>query len=54
MFWVFSLIASAAFVLMKLGAASVWVTVLAVALQATLLVAFGLLVALGWRASRRH
>ena len=54
MFWAFSLIASAAFVLLKLGAASVWMTVLAVALQATLLLAFGLLVALGWRTWRKH
>lgn len=54
MFWIVVLIASAAFALLKLGAASVWVTVLAVALQVAILVAVGLLIALGWRAWRRH
>lgn len=49
MFWAFLLLISLAVVLIKLGAMSVWLTVLAGALQAVLAGAVALIAFVGWR-----
>jgi NhaP-type Na+/H+ or K+/H+ antiporter len=49
MFWALLAFLFLAFVFLKLGAMSVWVTILAGALQAVLLGAAALIAFLGWR-----
>lgn len=49
MFWAFLILVSLAVALIKLGAMSVWLTVLFGALQAVLGAAVALMVFVGWR-----
>lgn len=49
MFWIFILLTALAFLFIKLGSVSVWITVFSVGLKLALLVIAGLTIALIWK-----